>query len=220
MSSKKHTSKAETIKPLPEPDKTKPPGIQKRMKNLVQYSGKKKEECVVLDEEEQNIEQIKTELSSGESIDVPAVPINTKQTLPITVKAVLGPEELKVYVNEVEAWFCSHPDWDHKEDLDDIHGIAMEKVLQFRLLLKKKNHPRSNIEKDYNSSVYRMQGFRQNLAARRADRISNKGAKVMNQTNIAIIASKIDDAKMEEMEKIVKVEEEEEKALLGELVDE
>jgi hypothetical protein len=65
-----------------------------------------------------------------------------------------------------------------------------------------------------------MQGFRQNLAARRADRISNKGAKVMNQTNIAIIASKIDDAKMEEMEKIVKVEEEEEKALLGELVDE
>ena len=159
-------------------------------------------------------------MSSGQSIDVPAVPINTKQTLPITVKAVLGPEELKVYVSEVEAWFSSHPDWDHKEDLDDIHGIAMEKVLQFRLLLKKKNHPRSNIEKDYNSSVYRMQGFRQNLAARRADRISNKGAKVMNQTNIAIIASKIDDAKMAEMEKIVKEEEEEEKTLLGELVDE
>ena len=150
-------------------DETKPAGIKKRMQNLVQYSNKPRKitEEVVLSNIPEAIEQVKAELIH-ENSGVPVLSELSK-TIPITVKAVLNKEELKIFLTEVEQWVDSHPDWSAKEDIEDIHGIAMEKVIQFRLLLKRKRTPRANIEKDYNSSVYRMQTFRQNLAARRAE---------------------------------------------------
>lgn len=203
-------------------DPSLPEGIQKRMRNLVQYSQEQKtktaeEEAVetILEEDPVKIESVDTVVGS-ETVQVPVLSESSDiETIPITAKAVLKKEEYKIFITEVTEWFISHPDWRFKEDVDDIYGIAMEKVIQYRLLLKKKQHPRSDIEKDYNSSVYRMQAFRQNLAARRSDRISKKGSGITHQTNIAIIASELDSQKFLEMKKRVKDDIAEEDALFG-----
>jgi len=130
-------------------------------------------------------------------------------TIPIHIEPVLNKNEYKIYLNEVSDWYESHPDWTLKEDRDDIHGIAFERVIQFRLLIKKKKSPRTYVERDYNSSVFRVQALRQNLAARRADRISNKSG-IVNQTNIAIVASQLDAKKIKEMnDKVQKNKQEE-----------
>jgi hypothetical protein len=185
-------------------------GVRKRMKNLIQYSGKKKRTSENADEflSEQPIpiSVVKAEIMPDRMVDVPVVRtqgIEGTIMVPITMQAILRKDEFKVFVGEITEWMQSHPDWTLKEDVDDIHGIAMEKVIQYRLLLDKRLHPRTDIDKDFHASHLRMQSFRQNLAARRADRISGKGAKVVNQTNIAIIASQLDADKLGEMKKRV-----------------
>ena len=170
-------------------------GVQKRMQNLVQYSDKKKpvkKEDSLLPDGEVKDGMIEIDLPDGTKAMVPASCIGASGAISPTIKAVLDGDELKIYSAEVQSWIISHPDWTMKEDLDDVHSIAIEKVIQFRLLLKKRRQPRADIEKDYNSSIYRQQAFRQNLAARRADRISGKGT-VVNQTNIAVIAARLDE---------------------------
>jgi hypothetical protein len=177
-----------------------PEGVKKRMQNLKQY---KKDDGNKAKQPEVEMMPIHIDVAFKEIVGEAKIPVVSEahdpaHTIPITAKAVLNKEEYRIYINEVREWLESHPDWTLKEDLDDIYGIAMEKVIQFRLLMKRKRHPRSDIEKDYNSSVYRMQSFRQNLAARRSDRISGKN-KVVNQTNIAIIASEMDAEQIDQL---------------------
>ena len=164
-------------------------GVQKRMQNLVQYNKdkKKKDEDIVIEAEVLNIEDM--------SIEVPTL-TKVEQNIPATIAAVLNQSELKLYVKEVSEWYTSHPDWNAKEDIDDINTIAMEKVIQYRLLLAKKKRPSLDIEKDYSSSAYRVQTARQNLAARRSDRITKGKHGAGGQTNIAIIAGSLDEGKM------------------------
>jgi hypothetical protein len=194
------TKEAKT-KARPKINESLPDGVKKRMANLKQYKEPEKQEP--MPDEPIPVQQAVAELvPDTEVVDAQLVlaPEGPVHSIPITMKSVLAPEEYKVFVTEVKGWAESHPDWTLKEDMDDIHGIAMEKVLQYRLLLKRKRHPRADIEKDFNSSVYRMQAFRNNLAARRTDRLSGKG-KIQNQTNIAIIASDLDATRIEEMKK-------------------
>lgn len=181
-----------------------PPGIQKRMQNLIQFSGGKKDKNkgeIVIEPDVFDIDSI--------SIDLPKIEDINVDTIPATVAAVLNKTELKLYIKEVTEWRTSHPDWNLKEDIDDINNIAMEKVIQYRLLLAKKKRPSLDIEKDYNSSVYRMQAFRQNLSARRADRIKKKSGG--NTTmNIAVMAATLDETKMKELQEKNRKEEQEE----------
>jgi hypothetical protein len=110
-------------------------------------------------------------------------------TIPMTAKATLKPDEFKVFIHEVASWVSSHPDWDQKEDIDDIHGIAMEKVIQHRLLLKMKSRSNPDAGKQYDTSFKRVQRMRDNLAARRADRINPRSGGGSQTNNIAVIAS-------------------------------
>lgn len=111
---------------------------------------------------------------------------------PASLQNVLSAPERKLYEGEVRQWLTSHPEWNLKEDHDDIHMIAMEKVMQYRLLSDKKKNKKSDVDKEYHASVMRMQEFRKNLAARRVDRIARKTDGGSKTLNIAIIAGKID----------------------------
>ncbi|MGQ4893470.1 MAG: hypothetical protein ACP6IQ_02460 [Candidatus Njordarchaeia archaeon] len=119
--------------------------------------------------------------------------------IPPYMKAVFNKQEYEIFVREVKEWREAHPDWNLKEDLDDIHAIALEKVIQYRLLLEKKRKKVVSIEKEYDASCKRVNQLRMNLAARRIDRQnaeSSKHKNPKNVTNIAIIAGKLDDETM------------------------
>ena len=198
-----------TKKEIPPIPANLPESVRKRMGNLLQYKGKtrgpsKDKESQILTVTPMPLDVVKAEILAGREIEIPIITSENQKaiaTIPITTEAILKKDELKVYVTEVMAWLESHPDWTLKEDLDDVYGLAMEKVIQYRLLLEKKIHPRADIERDFHSSSIRVQVYRQNLAARRVDRISGKGTKVINQTNIAIIASQMDAEKLDEMKR-------------------
>jgi hypothetical protein len=184
------------------------PGVEKRMQNLVQYSKKgkkKKSEPLTIEPETFDIGSM--------NIAIPTIGELNVQAVPATVLAILNETELKLYVKEVSEWATSHPDWDKKEDIDDINSIAMEKVIQYRLLSSKKKKPSIDIEKDYNSSVYRVQAFRQNLSARRTDRLNKNKGGGSGQTNIAIIAGSLDEEAYKKIIDKNKKEKEEEEAL-------
>jgi len=180
------------------------PGVLKRMQNLVQYSNKEIAKKRGPSKIPQDVSEIVVEPDVVDiedmTIQVPEMRELAVNRIPITVAAVLNKTELKLYVKEVAEWASSHPDWNKKEDIDDINNIAMEKVIQYRLLINKKRHPNTDIEKDYASSMYRMQVSRQNLAARRTDRINKKNSGG-GQTNIAIIAGSLDDDKIKIIKK-------------------
>lgn len=139
------------------------------------------------------------------SVEVPDAAVS----VPDSTRAVLNADELEIYRKETQEWFTAHPDWNAKEDLDDIYGIAMEKVMQYRLLAKQKKKPYLDIEKNYDSSVERVHKFRTNLCARRSDRISNK-KQTVHQTNIAIIAGQMDDKRMNTLKELNSRDEDEE----------
>ena len=144
----------------------------------------------------------------GATVVIPEITRDGRR-VPDAVRAVLSPEELKIYSTEVGEWLDQHPDWDSKEDLADVHGIAMERVIQYRLMSKQKRRPYLDIEKNYDTSVDRVQKFRTNLAARRVDRITSKRQSV-HQTNIAIIAGQLDDKRMNQIKSMNNKDEEEE----------
>lgn len=191
---------AEKAKPIIKIDAELPEGVKKRMQNLKQYSKGKKPPPAEVEMLPIHIDDAFSELVGKETVELPvlAEKRDPAHTIPITTKAVLDNQEYRIFLNEVKEWLESHPDWTLKEDLDDIYGISMEKVIQFRLLIKRRRHPRIDIEKDYSASVHRMQQFRNNLAARRSDRISKKN-NVQSMTNIAIIASEMDSKKIEQL---------------------
>jgi hypothetical protein len=166
------------------------------------------DDAVTISAEEVKDVETKIVAMGSSNISIP-VGIEVKKFVPDSTKAVLNIDELEIYTKEVHEWVKAHPDWDSKEDIDDINGIAMEKVIQYRLLTKQKRKPHLDIEKNYNSSVSRVQVCRTNLAARRVDRISGK-SKTIHQTNIALIAGRMDDNEMKILRHRNNKEEEEE----------
>ena len=86
-------------------------------------------------------------------------------------------------------------DYSAPEDEDDLHRICMETVIQWRIEMQKLHAPRTAIGSEYHQSVKRMQTARENLAARRADRIATKGGGRGTNINIAVVAGNVDAAK-------------------------
>jgi hypothetical protein len=110
--------------------------------------------------------------------------------------------EFIIYCDEVRGWVKDHEEWKVKEDIDDINGIAMEKVIQFRLLSEKKVKKNLDIDKEFTSSKTREQNHRNNLGAKRATRITEH--KITNNTtnNVVVLAGRIDDSKLQQLREL------------------
>lgn len=139
-----------------------------------------------------------------------AIPEQYRKIMPSYITKVLNDTEFFIYYNEIKDWMKDHEDWTMKEDIDDVNGIAMEKVIQFRLLSdRKRSKAVSEIDREFTSSKAREMVHRSNLGAKRAQRIAEK--KTTNITNNVInIAGEIDAKKLEKIRKINIVEQEQE----------
>ena len=138
------------------------------------------------------------------------LPEKYKKVIPDYISKVLTDSEFFIYYNEIKDWMSDHDDWTMKEDIDDMNGIAMEKVIQFRLLSDRKRAKSvTDIDREFSSSKAREMVFRTNLGAKRAQRIAER--KTTNITNNVInIAGEIDSKKLEKIRKINLVEQEQE----------
>jgi hypothetical protein len=117
------------------------------------------------------------------------------------VGSLLNSAEFFLYCDELKAWVSDHPDWTMKEDVDDLNGIAMEKVIQFRLLSEKRVKKSIDIDKEFTNSKNREMVHRTNLGARRQTRISDN-AKSNVTNNIVSIIGMIDDDKIKKIQSI------------------
>lgn len=138
------------------------------------------------------------------------LPEKYKKVIPDYISKVLTDSEFFIYYNEIKDWMSDHDDWTMKEDIDDMNGIAMEKVIQFRLLSDRKRAKSvTDIDREFSSSKAREMVYRTNLGAKRAQRIAER--KTTNITNNVInIAGEIDSKKLEKIRKINLVEQEQE----------
>lgn len=138
------------------------------------------------------------------------IPEKYKKIIPDYISKVLTDSEFFIYYNEIKDWMSDHDDWTMKEDIDDMNGIAMEKVIQFRLLSDRKRAKSvTDIDREFSSSKAREMVYRTNLGAKRAQRISER--KTTNITNNVInIAGEIDSKTIEKIRKINLVEQEQE----------
>ena len=116
--------------------------------------------------------------------------------------------EFIIYCDEVRGWVKDHEEWKVKEDIDDINGIAMEKVIQFRLLSEKKSKKNFEIDKEFTSSKNREQIHRNNLGAKRASRIAEQRNISNTTNNVVVLAGRIDDNKLKQLRDINRAEEE------------
>lgn len=117
------------------------------------------------------------------------------------VRVLLSPAEFFLYCDELKAWVKDHPDWKMKEDIDDLNGIAMEKVIQFRLLSDKRARKTVDIDKEFTSSKNREMVNRNNLGARRQSRIL-EGQKSTTTNNIVSIIGIIEDSQIKKITEI------------------
>lgn len=129
------------------------------------------------------------------------VPDDLKKVIHNHICSLLNSAEFFLYCDELRAWVSDHPDWTLKEDIDDLNGIAMEKVIQFRLLSEKRVKKTADIDREFNSSKNREMVHRNNLGARRQTRI-NDGAKTNVTNNIVSIVGAIDDEKIMKIKSI------------------
>ena len=129
------------------------------------------------------------------------IPDELKKVMHSHICSLLNSAEFFLYCDELKAWIADHPDWTLKEDIDDLNGIAMEKVIQFRLLSEKRAKKTTDIDREFNSSKQREMVHRQNLGARRQTRI-NDGAKTNVTNNIVSIVGAIDDEKIKKIKAI------------------
>lgn len=154
-----------------------------------------------------NLKQNKKKESVGN-----IVPVELTKMIHPHVGSLLNSAEFFLYCDELKAWVSDHPDWTLKEDIDDLNGIAMEKVIQFRLLSEKRVKKSIDIDKEFTNSKNREMVHRTNLGARRQTRIT-EGVKTNVTNNIVAIMGAIDDDKIKKIQAINLREEQEDEAL-------
>lgn len=154
-----------------------------------------------------NLKQNKKKESTGN-----IVPVELSKIIHPHVCSLLNSAEFFLYCDEIKAWANDHPDWKLKEDIDDLNGIAMERVIQFRLLSEKRVKKSIDIDKEFTNSKNREMVHRTNLGARRQTRIT-EGAKTNVTNNIVAIMGAIDDDKIKKIQAINLREEQEDEAL-------
>jgi hypothetical protein len=129
----------------------------------------------------------------------------------IPVSDIFDEDEEKIYHSLVDVYL---QDFDEEElttgDMDDIMGLATNRVLELRLLKTSKGKPDKQI--DISASIEKIrkqtEKIKENLSSRRRDRINPNEFKGFSIVNLAIA---FDEAKKEELAikiKNLKVEEE------------
>jgi hypothetical protein len=206
---------AEKVHPVLEVPKDKyPPGIAKRMQNLAPYKGRTKEGMRRWLENLQRRQKM-----SLVDKDAPLIPAHIPQpTIPVAtsavpaidavkakyIKAVLSKEEYDLFLVTWAKWFVGHADFTMPEDLHDVQTLCMEEVIQFRINLLKQRYPNRDYSQEYNQSYRRGQQARENLLARRADRMApagnGKGSTHIGTLNVAVLAGAVDDKKLMELQ--------------------
>lgn len=140
----------------------------------------------------------KSNLRQNKKLDYnPEIPAELKDIIHKHILVTLSGVELFIYFDELREWTKSHPEWNTKEDKDDLNAIAMEKVIQFRLLMEKRNKKTADIDKNYTASKNREQAFRTNLGAKRSTRVLEK-ANVTNN-NIVLLTGKMEDENIKKL---------------------
>lgn len=112
------------------------------------------------------------------------------------VKGALTKLEYEVYVETWNEWMKSHPDFSlTAEDINDVDAICWETVQQHRLRLFQFARPKEYKPEEYHNSTLRMQRARENLSARRADRVvsgNRRGGSGSPVVNIALMSGMAD----------------------------
>lgn len=128
-------------------------------------------------------------------------------------------EELKMYEGLVDVYLN---DFDEDQltasDMDDIMSVAMNKVLEVRLLKLSKNNTGNQVEASKAIEALRKQTekFKENLASRRKDRIDPRKFSGLSIVDLAVAFD--NDKKAKAMEKIDAMRKEEESVLESDLL--
>jgi hypothetical protein len=115
-----------------------------------------------------------------------------------SLRAVLSREEFDLYVETWVEWFkCHGQSFDKVEDLLDVEHVCMETVLQYRTRAQMLAFPNRDYSQPYNQSFLRQQKARENLEARRTDRIKSRSPSgnttvhVHGGGNVAVMAGSV-----------------------------
>lgn len=116
------------------------------------------------------------------------------------LRAVLSQDELDIYEEHWYEWMGAHADeYTEPEDFEDVRRICMEKVLQYRMEMEQMNRPTTDVAREYNQSVRRVQQARENLLARRSDRVASAKNKHEHTHSVIAAAGELD-AKVRELD--------------------
>ena len=187
-------AKGQRVVPLPDKE-YRLPGLKNKVRYLAQYAGRSEaghRRALA------NLQRRTVTPMSNLPAKAPLVPDNIPQpNVPTAIpdiphadlmkgkalRSVLSKEEFDLYVEEWISWFKDHPEYDRKEDLVDIDRICMEVVNQYRINMLTMQFQNRDYSLPLNQSVNRQQKARENLEARRVDRMRPKGPKNMTVNN-------------------------------------
>jgi len=118
-------------------------------------------------------------------------------------RSITSKEEWDLFLLTWRKYLEAHPDYNQAEDEMDLETICYEEVIKYRTNVTRRKRPEKDVDQAYNQSCLRQQKARENLAARRSDRIGLTGSKVTNNNriNIAVLAAGIDETKLLELQK-------------------
>lgn len=137
----------------------------------------------------------------------------------IPAEEIFEPDELKIYKGLISIYLRDF-DEEHltANDMDDLMSIALNKVLEIRLLKESKGQIGSHI--DISASIERLrkqtEKMKENLAARRKDRIDPKKFSGFSIVDLAVSYDM--DKKREMLGQATEFKEEEEETLESELL--
>ncbi len=106
----------------------------------------------------------------------------------IDLKTLLTKEDQDFYYDKKNDYLEVYPDLKGDPfDMDDLHQMIMEQIIQRSLLKKKKHKPYAAIEKEYSESIKRQENAKKSLSLRRTDRVKNKEKKqTVNIANLSL----------------------------------
>lgn len=107
------------------------------------------------------------------------------------LRDILVEEDYIFYRAKKEIYLDSYPDLTDPFDLDDLHSMIMEQIIQRNLFKQKKRNPSKDISEQYEKSLKRLNDLKKSLSMRRTDRIKDKNSK-KQVINIASLSMTLD----------------------------
>ncbi len=107
----------------------------------------------------------------------------------LDLKVILNKEDQEFYQEKKKSYIDAYPDLGSDPfDMDDLHDMIIEQIIQRSLLRKKRIRPTADIDKAFAESKKRQSEAKRSLSMRRTDRLKNKGEtkKVLNIASLSI----------------------------------